>query len=479
MKMEEKSDSDRFEHELREIYVFAFEHGTNTVGFVSPEDGAEKRKKFICACHEGYGLAQEKTIENIINIERELKELRGELKRARRERRAEDIEKTGSRIELLNQRVAVLKKIADSLGWLFMDFEGWIVRRHYQGMKKGYLVDSNISSAKRAVRQIMSEPLRFALICDLTTCFQMCDLIEVDFSNLRKPKTVFIELKEGEMNRKVLEMLDSYSITECDRALYIFRQLEGKKALSQLARVAKQHYRMAELDSIIKTGKGKDFWTGKKIQIPDKYYIEYDYFEEFSDMVKSCRKEKVAVKCIDDCLFVGMFDIETFKSPESVKFMFEHVVYHLLNKGEQCRLGEGENGALDEIRKIRRANYEAVDLRMGFNVPVAMPLYLWPIDKEVVFDIIFGRLVVLSYVDIDKLLEIGSVMGLETGWTKTQPGWSDYFTRVGKRPFIKKGKEKIILGDITLVKVLFECVRPKSMARIWCERLDDRGLREE
>ena len=477
--MEDRSDSNKFEDELREIYVFAFEYGKNTVGLVSPKDSREKRKKFICACHEGYGLAQEKMTENIISIEKELKELKNELKRVRRERRVEDIEKTNSRIELLNQRVVVLKKIADSLGWLFMGFEGWIIRRHYLGTEKAHLVDSNISSARKAVEQIRREPLCFALICDLTTCFQICDLIEMDFSNIEEPKITLIELKEGEMNKKVLDTLDSYSVTKCARALYIFREIEGKEALAQLTRVVKQHYRMAEVDNIVKTGKGKDFRTGREIKIPDKYYIEDNYFKEFNDMVRLCRKEKVVVKCIDDCLFVGMFDMETFKRPELIKFMFKHVIYHLLNKGERCRLDGEDNGALDEIRKIGNESYEMVDLRMGFNVPIAKPLYLWPIDKEVIFDIIFGRIVVLSYLDVDILLENASMMGLETDWTKTQPGWSDYFTRIGKRPFIKKGKEKIILGDIALVKILFEGIRPTSIVKIWCERLDDDDLRQQ
>lgn len=468
--MEEKSDKDKFENELRTIGVFAFEHGTNTVGLVLPKDGKKKYKKFICACHVGYGLAQDRIIEGVTSIETELKELKAQLRKARRERRAKDIEKISARIEVLHYRVVVLKKIADSLAWLFMNFEGWIIRRHCLGIKKGYLVDSNIASAKEAAGKINSNPLCFALICDLTTCFQLCDLIEIDFSDITKPKKILIELKEGEMNEKVLDMLESYSITQCDRALYLFAKVEGKKALGQLARVAKQHYRMAELNTIIKTGKGKDLITGKEINIPDKYYIEEDYFEEFNDMVKLCRKEKNAVTCIDDCLFVGMFDTETFGSPQ---FAFKHAIYHLLNRGEECRLDRKGNEALNEIRKIASENYKIMDLRTGFYTPIATPLYLWPIDKEAMFDIIFGRIVVLSYLDIDKLFQIASVMGLEAGWTKVQSGRSDYFTRLGKRPFIKKGEEVLLMGDSTLGKIYFDGIRPVSIVKVWNERLSE------
>lgn len=470
MRIEEKSDKDKFESELREIVVFAFGHGTNTVGLVLPKDGEEKYKKFICACHAGYGLAQDKIIEGVISIETELKELKAKLREARRERRAKDIEKTSARIALLNYRVVVLKKIADSLGWLFTNFQGWIIRRHCLGMKKGYLVDSNIASAKEAAGKINSNPLCFALICDLTTCFQLCDLIEIDFSDITKPKRILIELKEGEMNEKVLSMLESYSITHCDRALYLFGKVEGKKALEQLVRVAKQHYRMAELDTIIKTGEGEDFITGEEIKIPDKYYIEEDYLEQFNDMVKLCRKEKNAVACIDDCLFVGMFDTETFRRPQ---FAFKHEIYHLLNIGEECRLDGKDNAALNEIRKIASENYKIMDLRAGFHTPIAKPLYLWPIDKEAMFDIIFGRIVVLSYLDIDKLLQIASAMELEAGWTKVQTGSSDYFTRLGKRPFIKKGEEVLLMGDATLGKIYFEGIRPASIVKVWNERLSE------
>jgi hypothetical protein len=468
--MDEKSDSQKFESALREILVFAFEHGVNTVGLTLPRDGKGKYKKFIRACHEGYGLAQERIIEGVISMEADVKELKAKLKKARRERMADAIRETVSRIELLNYRVAVLKKVADSLGWVFMNFERWVIKRHYLGVAKGYLVDSNIRSARDAAAKINSNGLCFALICDVTTCFQLGDLIKIDFTDIEKPERALIELKEGEMNEKVLSMLESYSVTQCDRALYLFAESEGKKAVGQLVRIAKQHYRMAELDSIIKTGKGTDFVTGEQITIPDKYYTEEDYFESFRDMVEVCRKDKIAVGCIDDCLFIGVFDARGFgRGPRWMKFIFEHEVYHLLNKGEDCGLDGSNDEGRGEVRRIARENYLTMDLRRGFYVPSALPLYLWPLDRETMLDIIFGRIVVLSYLDMGRLFQIASVMGFETGWSKTDDGMSDYFSKLGKRPFVKKGDVEFQIGDGSLVRVQLNGIRPTSVLKV----LDD------
>lgn len=469
MSIEKKSDRDKFENELREILVLAFEYGKDTVGLALPKDGVRKYKIFLAACHEGYSLAQEKIVEKIIGIEAEIKALKTKLKRARRERKEHDIEKIMSMLNLLEYRINVVKKVADSLGWLFSNFEGWIIRRHYLGHKKGYLVDSNIKSTKEAVNNINKDKLCFALICDLTTCFQLCDLIMIDANNIKKPKISLIEDKEGKVNKKILDMLESLAVTKCERALYLFGKVEGKKAFDQLFRVAKQEYRMSQANTIIKTGKGKDNLTGKEIKIKDKYYIEEDYFDIFNDLTKKCGNEGNGIACIDDCLYIGIFSREKF--PYSY-LEFQHAIYHLLNPSKECQIEEGKEPD-EEISRIMAQKYRISDLRMGFGIPLAMPLYLWPIDKDIMMDIIFGRKLVYSYLDFENFFKVASLMGFEVGWTKNRPGIKDYFTRMGKRPFFKTEGVTLEMGDLSLGKMQYDGIRPSSVLRLWKESISD------
>lgn len=467
-------DAKEFEKALIQICDSAFAYGVNNVGYILPEkDGEEKYKEFIGACHKGYALAQKEIINRLIPIEQKLRSYSSELRTAKQSKKSGDIKRIEIQIEALSYMRLLLRKIGDALGWMIMGMEPWKIRRFYAGKKMGYLDGSNIESTMQIVEQINREPLKFGLICDITTCFQVCDVIEIDASNIRKPKISFVEIKEGKMNEKVMDMLKEYSITKCDRALYFFGRVYGTDAIKQLFRVARQQLRVAEAQRILKTGKGRDILTGKELNIEDKYYIEEDYYEVFDEIIKMCRSEGNSIVCIDDCLYIGMFARDKF--PYSY-LDFQHAIYHLLNPGEECPIEEG-NKPEEELKRVMAQKYRVSDLRMGFRVPLARPLYLWPIDKDIMMDIIFGRKVVFSYLDFDRLFKVASVMGFETGWTKIRPGITDYFTRMGKRPFFKKEGTTIEMGDVTLGKIQFDGVRPSSVLKIWNESVNSYARR--
>jgi hypothetical protein len=469
MTTKKRAKKDNFENDLREILIYAFQYGVKTTGVVSPKDGIRKYKKFIAACHEGYGLAQEKIVENIIAFEAEIKGLKTKLKKARFERKKQEIGNIIQTIGLLEYRINVLKKVADSLGWLFAKFEGWIIRRHYLGHKKGYLIDSNISSTREVVKTINNDKLCFALICDITTCFQLCDLIKIDANDIKAPQISYIELKEGIVNKKVLDMLKNYSVTKCDRALYLFGKVEGKKALDQLFRVVNQEYRMSQAKKIIKTGKGKDSFTGKEINIKDKYYSEEDYFDVLPGLFEICKNEGNGIACIDGCLYIGVFSKE---KSSFANLEFQHAIYHFLNPDKKCQFEEGENPE-EEIKEINAPKYQISDLRNGFGIPLAMPLYLWPIDRDIMMDIIFGRWVVYTYLDFDKFFNLASSLGFEIGWGKIKPGIVDYFTRMGKRPYINKEGITLEMGDLSLGKMKYDGIKPSSILKLWAESIHD------
>jgi len=461
-----------FEKVVKEISDLAFAHGIRTVGLYVPGDGEEKRDRFVEACHEGYALAQNRLIEELVKIEDELLDSKNNFKELRRNRNLTAIEQTKSKISLLENKRLILKKLGDSLAWIVLGNELWKIRRFYLGEKPRYLRSTNLESVKRVVDEINKDKMRFALITDLTSCIQVGDIIEINFAD---KYLKLIEVKEGIMNEKIADILDSFSKTDCDRIPYLFAKQEGLPALKQLIRTVKQDQRMDEVVKVIQTGKGKDLLHNKQLFIPNKYYIEEDYFSEINEMATECKQKGFSIKGIDGCLLVGMFGQEmVHDSPLG----FAHSIYHLKHPEAQCLLEATPEIGYEEIDRIMAERYPINDLIQGLGIPSAMPTFLWSVEKELIMDILFRRKVILSYLDFEKMFHLASTFGIKCQWVdkKVEPRYvtkgRDFFSQLGKRPLLTKGEKQLVMGDGTIVKIIFNGVRPASILQIIGESLD-------
>jgi len=465
-------DAADFEQEVSQICDLAFAHGIDSVGYVTPADDKEKYARFIAACHEGYALAQDRLFSELLRIEDALTAAKKRLKERRRDKDLSRTKLTQSHIVQLETRRHILKKIADGLAWIILHGEGWQVRRFYLGQASNYLRPTNPESVKAEVDERNKKSSRFALMTDLTSCIQVGDILEVDFGD---KQTRIIEVKEGATNEQVLGALDSFAQTQCERIPYLLAKHYGQSALKQMIRVVKQEQRASEIVKILRTGEGIDPRYGKPISILDKYYTREDYFPEIADMARQCDEKGFSIKGIDGCLLLGMFRRQSTKL---LRLAFAHSIYHLRHPEASCLLETAPERGSEEIDLIEAEAYPIHDLAQGLTIPIAMPIFLWPVDKQLIMDIVFRRKIVLLYLDFDNLFELASNFGIDCRWDYKQPPSTpgrqskDFFSSLGRRPVLTKSGAPMLMGDRWLVDILFEAERPASIFPRIAESLD-------
>lgn len=458
-----------FEKEVREICDLAFAHGMNSVGYTVPSDGKEKYARFVAACHEGYALAQSRLLQELLKLEDALIALRRHLKDLRRTKNRAEAKQAQSSILQLETRRHILKKIADGLAWTILGCEDWKIRRFYLGEHANYLRATNPESVKQVADERNKNPMRFALITDLTSCIQIGDILEIDFTDQQRR---VIEVKEGVINEKVYDALDSLAKTHCERIPYLFAQQYGRSALKQMIRVLKQHLRVGEVLRILETGKGHDLFSGKPLFIPDKYYIREDWITEIDGMERECEEGGFSARAIDGCLLVGMF---SNLSPRDARLAFAHTIYHLEHPEVDCLLETAPERGLEELHRATAESHPILDLAHGLTIPLAMPIFLWPVDKDLIMDIVFRRKTLLFYLDFDKLFKLASRFGIKCHWEDKHESWpkvSGFFSKLGRRLALTKSGNTMFLGTGTLTRITFGAERPISILPRIAETLD-------
>lgn len=459
---------EEFEETVREISDLAFGYGIKKVGFFNPQSASKQRwQEFITACHEGYALAQKRIVDQLLQLEADLRLAKNKMKGARRERDKLEVEQLVERLKRLEHKRLVLHKIADGIAWTLFNGQRWVARRFFLGKQLPYLDATNLASVIAEVDQANRNPLSFALVSDITSFIQVGDIVKIDFDLSKKTSQLsIIEMKEGKVNTKVLEFLDSFYQTRgCPRAAWFFVQDEGMDVFKQAMRVAKQQIRGLQVQQVINTEKGVDLITGLHVLIPDQEIEEEDYDDVLRELVKTCKNRGYALSIIDDALWLGVFDASEIADPLSA---FAHSIYHAIRPEKTCLLFGSENERESEFSEIRKSLYPIVDLRQGLSTPLSKPLFLRRIESETILDIIFGRIVVLTYLDFERLFDRSKSMGIAARWSTKEVSklkTDRYFKHLGKVPIFQHEGKEVTMGDGIIVKMQLDGITVDSIIR--------------
>jgi len=149
------------------------------------------------------------------------------------------------------------------------------------------------------------KPSSLAICCDLSTFVHIGDVLLLDLS---EEKLALIELKEGERNHELHEVLTQFYQTGCERNLFYNTRGFGEKDFKQLDRMAKQQWRMSQFQKVAKDGKGIDISSNKKVSVPDERTLVDSYEAEIIRMYEDIKKGKNwAIATIDECLHLGLY----------------------------------------------------------------------------------------------------------------------------------------------------------------------------
>ncbi|NTU49679.1 MAG: hypothetical protein HGA87_02075 [Desulfobulbaceae bacterium] len=442
--------SGSFQAQIIRVHKYITEYGLNEFRKRHPRKSEDliDNKEFIGLVHSGFQLAQEQIIDLLLKNRSRQVECENEIKKKRLEgKKSED----STALDELRYQERVIRKLADSIAWQLIGHQNYIVRRLYLDQEPCCISSSNINFGLSFSKDYHSEnPLRFALLSDLTSFVQLGDAILIDRSQA-VPKLSFAELKEGRVNHEILEMMDFYSKSKCDRALYYFFKEKGDKHKEQFFRTVKQQVKMSARTQIINNDGGKDF-DGTKVSISEADFEVENFLDEIRGLLEASRKKKWAISVIEDCLFVGVY-----------------------------REGFPSRPAFEMWLKGLAVDYPVYDFRFSFSVPCAYPPFLQPIKREDIVDIATGKIRILFCLYYDNWFKLLGKLGITAQFLSEKDTMNmakqgrkqgKLFAIENKAISMSKDGQVSHMGDGLLVRMVCNWETPMTCGRIAASNLD-------
>lgn len=442
------------EIELREIADSICKNGLNNFlekkgipieGFI--KDNKKYNEDFIISCHTEFKSSQDRIIKNVVAIQAEQDTIKEQLKQARIGKQKKLVTDLINKEKHLGFTVDLFKHCADAIVWHLIQGQLWISRRLYLkvgGSKK--LKESNLESAVLAAKEINSNPLNFVLITDVTNNVQVGDLIGFIDGNF-----TIIEVKEGQKNIEVLEIIDELSSnpTPAKSKEILDKVSEDPKFLEHLMRTLKQGETLENIHKILNTDKGIDPTTKKEIKIITPQENMPFYNKRLSNLEQQLDERKFwAYDVIEECLHIGIY------------------------KGEM-RFGGSE--LLKAIAKgSNKPNIIIVDI-LNVIKSLNKPIFFLPFTPDFIFDLIFSRTKMYFMLDLDSYMELYKEFDLIAEWaTKKETAKTNELAKgfdilkVNNRGIKIKStelsKSETWLSIGTLSRIVFEHIYPSYMA---------------
>ncbi len=399
MKLQHEQLED-FEPLIQDLYQITFSTEIKRRLITFPSEQA-----YIESCNSDYNNSQNKIAAEIINLYEFKKSREAELKKLRGDNylNKESIANLNGLIDVINNRIKVLRRLVDAISLKLFDGHVWMAKRF---ILHGKIMEPDIPAIKQNIEAANNlnnkAHQHFWLVSDLTTYINVGDLIARYYIGQRF-KWIVVELKIGKVNKRLFSIIDSENPISTETTASL-----NSTTKKQLERIIKQKERTNEILSFINKGKGKDIRKGIPLILNDKNPEWEHYDKELRETIDGAKKEKVSLCIIDECLTVyasTLPDKETF-----------HYLYHMVNPGIECSFKNGwEFDGRHDIGKMQKLLHHPYvkDLILhNINAACHTPFFLLPIE-EVLCDLLFGRMRVILYLDIIKFLDLFRYKGYQ------------------------------------------------------------------
>lgn len=336
---------------------------------------------------------------------------------------------------------ALYTKAMDSIAWQMLQKQLCFARRIYREKSQPNLNHSNLKSVITTCNFLkQQEPDSMPLISDLTSFVQVGDILLI---NPNKGVTI-IEVKEGEKNRELMELVDFYQSSQCEHFRSNIQENQSTSTFKQFERMLRQSDRMKFVTQVIKKGNGVDPDSGQEIRIPEPYIHIQEWSNELNLVLDRALDKGWAIDAIDNSLFIGCY---SGNMRQAAPFAFS------------AWLNQFSGGEHTPVARLIDA----------MTHPLAMPIFLAPISKERMMDIIFGRLHVCMGIALPGLIQECSQYEIEARTPNkserrsiSQRGLAPI--RFNGHPLIleRKGKS-MIMSDGIFLRSFFHFQRPAAM----------------
>ncbi|MBS1666321.1 MAG: hypothetical protein JST58_02995 [Bacteroidetes bacterium] len=402
----------------------------------------EHRSEFTINVHEGFKQGQEKILQLLLDFEKQKNTLESDKSNLKGKANRTEIQRTITKIRLLEYWEDLLRHMIDSIGWQMIHGQLYISRRLYQGVGgKKRLLDTNIESVAAVAKELNKVPEYFALITDLSGYFQVGDIMQISNGKLQ-----LIEVKEGDKNHQVLEVMDKMLQSEKPTP-EVFEGVDvDKHLIQQLDRTLKQLHTAIKVTEIINTDKGTDK-QGRDVRIitPKEDTPRFD--ERMSKLEYQLKTRNFwAYDVVEECLHIGMY-----KGP--MKLMGPGILKGIAKQGEFTYI---------------LANYRSIVRSLN------RPVFSLPFSHELVYDILFDRVDLIFMIDLDSYLKLFEMFELTARWLSRKETAKVLEEHKGSQIFVYEhqcicieDKEKtttMYLSIGMLQKIYFEFILPSYTA---------------
>ena len=458
MKLQNKGLDD-FEPVIKCLYetAFATENAAKQIIFPS-------QKAYTENCYRNYDLTQRNVSDLIVKYYQSKKQLQIEIKilRTKKEFNKQQIYHLNEIAFCLENRIAVLRRLIDSIACKLFDNNLWILKRLTLHRKiKEVDIQAIISNTKIAANFNLNHLSEFALVSDLTTFIDVGDFI-LTLDSSKKQKWLIYELKSGHVNIDLLNYLKS------SKQYNIENDLSNHKA-NQLNRIMRQKERAKRVVDLINTGKGVNIQTNEPVELFDDNTNRQYYDSALRSAIAGANTKKIALCIVNDCFYIlasRLSDIKTF-----------HYLYHLVYPGRKCAIGKNKHSIENkqEIYLMRKMLTHPYIRDITFHNILARwrtPFFILPIEN-VAIDLLFNKMRVVLYLDIDKFISFCSSKGYRieqlsnkiTNIAKSKMPNLPLYNDKALKVITPEGKSMSI-GDGLFNKMFFDLVTPLSLLGI-------------
>lgn len=421
-------------------------------------------RRFVRGCHYGFEVAQRTISETVIQYECQIRLLLTELRQARRKGEIEAASNITTKVSELKHRQLILRRLADSILQHLVAKEPWILRR-MQTSDDIHRIDPNTLATTQAIASKLNRADRtaFHVIADLTTAVQIGDLIKLSFDDKREWE--IIELKEGKVNSMLKEIIDETTTPEPELITEIEAKL-GDKAAIQAKRMLRQKSREDEIRNFRTKDRGVDPKAQVNVFLRPDIVIVDDYWSAIQEVCLRGRRTDIGATNLDNCL-------NLIAVSQQLKERLGHhgIAHSFLHINEtECYLGNPDKVDA-ELRKIDEMS-PILDLcSMNLEAMWPKPIFMWPIEKEYILDLIFGRLYLYAQLDFGRFFARAATKGIQLDWYQKQseivrspkiPGSPNAHGLIASVPAHPEWSEQILFAGF-IGRIFLEIMRPDQL----------------
>lgn len=420
-----------FEERLKEIVEYSCGSGLKYLmdkNITPTELSRDKEiyKSFIIKCKDGFKKSQHLIIDVLLELQAEknnLKSIKNHKERKLNKGKLEFFER-------------LVKHSADSIVWQLLNGQLWRVRRFYRDDNNfSSLLNSNYKSVVKVMEQYNSEPENFVLLTDITNNIKVGDLI-----GHVNGEFFVAEVKEGDYNRKILDILHGTN-NQDEMFKLLLESDKPESTIKHVKRILNQHRTLSETKSILRNEEGFDSSIGMTVKIKSPTIPMEFYTFKFSEWERNLQTRVFSYDIIDDCLHVGFY------------------------RGDMRNVGK------NILETIGGENVVIIDYLSVVN-SLNKPIYFMNVSIPLLFDIVFSRVKVFMMLDLNKFIDLLNFFEIKSSWgTKKETAeirkskGNGIVCRDNKGIKMIVNETEIWLSYSLLTRMFFENQTPSSLVK--------------